>query len=244
MSKQKRDKMNLFKKFLLGGAVGFVLAIILILLERVTINLNFIIDYSLYAQIAVIGIFLIPSVFCFYKAKRQFRQMDESIDVDSDPHREKAEKMTFRALLFNRLFLVLSFIFLGFGFDLNNPLFFLSLLVFLIAIAFGSLNEVKIVRLIQEKDPMKKGDPTSFRFNKDYFSSLDEGEKVQVYQAAYHTFVFMEVALIIIFGLTVVLKMHFDIGNGPMVVVGLIWLIQSIVYFYNSKKYSKSQTFV
>src|SRR5690625_63052 len=91
MSKQKRDKMNLFKKFLLGGAVGFVLAIILILLERVTINLNFIIDYSLYAQIAVIGIFLIPSVFCFYKAKRQFRQMDESIDVDSDPHRENAE---------------------------------------------------------------------------------------------------------------------------------------------------------
>lgn len=106
------------------------------------------------------------------------------------------------------------------------------------------MNEVKITRLIQAKDPMKKGDPTSIKFNKTYFESLDESEKNQVYQVTYHTFKFMEYTFIVVFGLTLALKMYFDMGNAPMLTVSLMWLIQSIVYFYYSKKYSKFQTFV
>lgn len=244
MSENKRDRKNLIKKMLIGAGIGFLLSIFGFLLNGVTMNFGLVIEYSLYIQIAIIIIFFLPVLFWIRGAKQLFNQLDDSIDVDEDPNREKGEQMLFRALMFNRLFVVLSFISVGLAFDFDNPYFIASMLVFLLVLLPGSMNEVKIVRLIQKKDPMKKGDPTSLKFNSDYFSSLDEGEKVQVYQATYHTFIFMELTLIVLFTLSIFLKLYFDVGNGPMLAIGLIWLIQSIVYFYYSKKFSKSQTFV
>ena len=244
MSKEKSDGVKLLKHLLTGIVIGLVLTIVFILLSELTINFNVLVEYSLYIQIAVVLIFLFPVYFWIYKAKQYFSQIDEMIDIDDDPYRVKAERMIFRALLFNRLFTVLSFISVGLAFDFDNPYFLISMLIFTVTIFPGSLNEVKVVRIIQANDPMKKGDPTSLKFNSDYFSSLDEGEKIQVYQATYHTFIFMEYTLLVGLGLSIFLKLHYDLGNGPMLIVGVVWLIQSIVYFYYSKKFSKSQTFV
>lgn len=169
---------------------------------------------------------------------------DETIDVDDDLHSEALERLLYKGLLFNRLYLILNFLSAGLAFDFSNRYFIISILVFLVTILPDSMNEVKITRLIQAKDQMKQGDPTSIKFNKTYFESLDESEKNQVYQVTYHTFKFMEYTFIVVFGLTLALKMYFDMGNAPMLTVSLMWLIQSIVYFYYSKKYSKFQTFV
>src|SRR5699024_11018438 len=132
MSKKNRDKLNLFKNFLLGGMIGFILSIVFYFLKRVTLNYDHVIDYSLYIQIAVILVFFLPTVFSIQKAKQQFSQMDESIDVDDDQHREKAEQMLFRALVFNRLCLVLGFVSMRVAFDFNNEYLLFTLLVFLV----------------------------------------------------------------------------------------------------------------
>ena len=242
MSKEKSDGVKLLKQVFTGMVIGFGLTIVFYFINKFTINFDIVVEYSLFIQIAVILLFFIPTYFWMQKAKQHFSQIDETIDADDDPHREKAKQMLFRAMLFNRLFIILSFIGVGFAFDFDNPYFLISILAFLVIIFPGAMNEVKIFRMIQANDPMKKGDPTSLKFNKDYFSSLDEGEKTQVYQIAYHTYIFMEYALMGLLTLAIGAKIYLDVGNGPIIIIGLIWLLQSSVYFYHSKKFSKSET--
>lgn len=244
MSQKKRDQLKMLKLMGFGAITGVGLSILFFFVNRVTINFDFLIEYSLYIQIAVVIIFFLPTVYWIQSAKKIINMRDETIDVDDDLHSEALERLLYKGLLFNRLYLILNFLSAGLAFDFSNRYFIISILVFLVTILPGSMNEVKIIRLIQAKDPMKQGDPTSIKFNKTYFESLDESEKNQVYQVTYHTFKFMEYTFIVAFGLTLALKMYFDMGNAPMLTVSLMWLIQSIVYFYYSKKYSKFQTFV
>lgn len=242
MSKKKSDGVKLLRQAFIGLLIGFVLIFVFSLLNKMTINFDVVIEYSLYIQIAVILIFFLPTYLWIQKAKQHFRQIDETIDADDDPHREKAKQMLFRAMLFNRLSIIFSFVSLGIAFDFDNPHFLISMLVFIVIVFPSTMNEVKIYRMIQANDPMKKGDPTSFKFNKDYFSSLDEGEKIQVYQISYHTHIFMEYVLMGLLALAIGMKIYLDFGNGPIIVIGVIWLIQSTVYFHYSKKISKSET--
>lgn len=205
--------------------------------------MNPLIEHIIWIQVALVLTLSIPAILIKYKAKRFFHQINQGIDLEQDVQDEKGNHLLLRAMLFNRTYIVLSFIIFGLALDPNNSYIMASILIFIGFIFINIINETQIIRMIQKYDPMKKGDPTSFTFQKDYFASLDEAEKVQVYQAAYHTFSLMELVYVILITIATLAKMAFDLGNGFILSIGLLWFIQSLAYFYYSKKMNKRHFF-
>src|SRR5699024_4043486 len=134
------------------------------------------------------------------KAKKHFVKADQNLNLEDDSGENEGNKILFHSKVFNRLYTVFSFIVFGLITELEDLYILWSALIFLVFLVVNVLIETQTIRLIQQRDPLKKGDPTSMKFNEQYFASLDEAEKVQVYQASYHTNHFMEIALMVIFG--------------------------------------------
>jgi len=248
MSKQKRDSFKIIKLVLIGLIIGFLSPILFRFINLPTDFLKLTIEQATFIQLGAVLIIYIPTIICIRKANQHFNRIDETVDDENDWHSKKGSKRLFQARLLNRLFIILSFMALGIAIDFNlpelSPYHVISLVIFIGSVYLAVKNDIKIVRIIQSYNPMKKGDPLSFRFNKEYYSSMDEAEKNQIYRASFHTYLFMENTLFILLVLSICGKIYFRFGNGPIYIIGLIWLIQSSAYFYNSKKYSKSQTFV
>ncbi|WP_067843182.1 DUF3169 family protein [Amphibacillus sediminis] len=219
-----------------GGIAWFGLSIEYI--DQIAILWESLIRYTFWLQLFLIVTLLLPVLVIIRSAAKLLTQVDKSVDIEDDHADKQFNKKLFLALTLNRLYMVLSFIIFGIAVDDRNPMIIGSMILFVIFSFLSGLNDVKIVRIMQAHDPRVKGDPTSFKYKKQLLESFDEAEQLQVYKAAYHTFRNMEVCLIIVFVLAIFVKSRFGIGNVAMILIGSIWLIQSIFYLYYSKKFN------
>ncbi|WP_017470463.1 DUF3169 family protein [Amphibacillus jilinensis] len=239
--KGMRDFGKLLLWLVLGGVAGFLLVFVFEALASlwyiVVPYTDVLVEQIFWLQVGLVIIFYFPALFLSVRAKKWMNRINTDLDLEDDTFDKRVEQMIYRSLLFNRLFYVFSFTLFGLSIDGRNQWIIGSILIFVIFCVASSLNEVKAVRMVQKKDPMKKGDPTSFKYAKELLESLDEAEKLIIYKTGYHTFKFMEFALIVIFGFAFFTKTIFNTGNAPILVIGLIWLVQSIVYFCYAKKF-------
>lgn len=237
MNRKKRDGLKLLLILILGMVLGFLMKELFRSLNIDLLNINFVTENILIIQIILVFLLYLPVIIWTQQGKKYYQKTNQEIDIEEDLDRKKADQLMLRARFFNRSYLILNFVTIGLALDYGNDLLIASLLIFIVFGFLTALNEVKIIRVKQAHDPMKKGDPTSLNFNKVYFSSLDEGEKTKVYQATHHTFRFMEVGLIALMVVAIILKESFNQGNSPIVMIGLTWLLQSVAYFYYTKKF-------
>jgi len=226
----------------LGGIVGFVLAIILMFGREETKMMmseagvwyleN---GFYVYVTVAVLGILTL--FYTFVKGKKLFLTVDDEGEYTSkDNHYLLSTSVTYNILL------VFSFANFGvlYRYALeNNSVLVLPLIVtFLVTLGAVTYTEFKLVRINQQKEPMldTKSDPTSFKFQKEYFSRLDEAQKLHVTTAAYKTSRVMYVVMFSAFVLAVVFNMIFENFHQSIIILGVLLLINLIVQQLHSFK--------
>jgi len=242
MSRRVKILLSLFFKMFLGGIVGFVLAIILMFGREETKMMmseagvwyleN---GFYVYVTVAVLGILTL--FYTFVKGKKLFLTVDDEGEYTSkDNHYLLSTSVTYNILL------VFSFANFGvlYRYALeNNSVLVLPLIVtFLVTLGAVTYTEFKLVRINQQKEPMldTKSDPTSFKFQKEYFSRLDEAQKLHVTTAAYKTSRVMYVVMFSAFVLAVVFNMIFENFHQSIIILGVLLLINLIVQQLHSFK--------
>lgn len=75
------------------------------------------------------------------------------------------------------------------------------------------------------------------RFNKKYFESRDEGQKMVIYKAAYDVYKSLLYINLIMFTLAVFGMSLFHTGILPIVIICVSWLIETIIFYRAEYKY-------
>ncbi len=159
---------------------------------------------------------------------------DDTLEIELDFD----EKMNF-AILFNSSFIALNFILFGIELNFDNKMILASIVLFLVLALLGTWIEFKTIRMIQMKNPNNHADPTSLKFDKQWVESCDEAERLAIYKSSYSTVIVMKYVLIGMMLIALISKNEFGTGNLPIIVVGVIWMIQTVTSCIYSQKYSK-----
>ncbi len=160
---------------------------------------------------------------------------------DDDVLEAKIDSKQNYALTFSTLNYIVSFMLFGVSVDPVNPLRFWSIGLFVLVILASTFMDVAVVNMVKRRDPMKKGDPGDMGFEKDWLESCDEAEKLMVYKAAYKAFNTTKYVLLSGLLLTFLSKLAFNTGNFPIIVVGIIWIIQTLSFTTYSMELQKNK---
>lgn len=110
----------------------------------------------------------------------------------------------------------------------------LMLIYYSVYMAYG-------VKLVKRINPEKHGDPLDLKFQKDWMSSCDEGEKMVVYQAAYYSHRLVGGVLLAVWVVTVMCSLFFGLGGYAVTVITIIWLAHTMGYQYYAMKLDKKK---
>jgi hypothetical protein len=248
--KNKHYASNFGKSMLLGGLGGLVLAIGFSALGyfmnkgSFTNLAEFICQQMIWIHLAI-GVVIEGLVAYLYFGSKKLLSHFETNDDNETLELEFDDKIAV-ALLINTVFTALNFVLFGISIDERNPHDLYSILLFLAFAALAVTIEVKSIQLIQKKDPTKKADPSSIKFDKQWINSCDEAERLKIYKSSYHTYITMKYALVILIGFCLIAKMELQTGNLPILLVGGIWIFQSMTYgiyaqFHTKTKLTDSQ---
>lgn len=199
--------------------------------------LNMILHNILWIQIAVATIFGGGAIFNYVMVKRLFINYHD----DDEQLIERIETKQNMALIFNSVNYILSFTLFGIAVDISNQWIIVSVIVFLLAVITSSFMDISVVNQVKKIDPMKKGDPANNNFEKEWIESCDEAEKLIIYQASYQSFKLMKYILLASIILTVLSKIGLGTGNFPIVLIGAVWLLQTISFSLYSTKNQKNK---
>lgn len=228
--------------FIIGGVIGFVGAILDIngLFENLTINgiQEFLISVSPYILIVLGFIISVALLIIIKTTKKDTKNL-------SDEELKKLDKKLNYGLTFSNIMLFSILILFGVAFydfmdrDIKDSLFLTTLILYFIYLYIASMSQAKIVEIIKNMDPLKKGNVYDKNFSKEWFDSCDEMEKKLIHEVGFKTYSFMNVLLIVLLVIFVILGMFVRIGIFPIILVGLLAFIQTMVYTYYSMKLDK-----
>ena len=68
------------------------------------------------------------------------------------------------------------------------------------------------------------------KFQQEWFDSCDEAERQMIWQCGWASMRAVSRAMLVLFVLLVVLGLVADIGPAPMLVLGSLWLVQTLSY--------------
>jgi len=232
MNKKTILKMGLL--LLIGGVVGAVFSLgmaygaeavgtpFLNLLSSINEN-------SRYLYPLLIILFFIPAIWYYRKGVDILKKCQEIDDDLLDDYDKKSNKMIGISMLFNGIFMALNFMLLGMTYTINRSIMFV-MVMFLVNTLLSSSLEIFIVKNIQKHDPRIKGDPTSFRFHKDYVNSCDEAEQLRIYRAGYNTFQIIRNVTIGFMLFAILTNMILDTGAYAVFMTSGLLLVENIVY--------------
>ena len=123
--------------------------------------------------------------------------------------------------------------------DGSNPRMLLSVALFLGFCIVILFLEATLVRQIQKANPMKRGDISSLRFNRDWLESCDEAERLGIYKASWKSFQVMNSLCPVMEAVALLGKIMFDTGNFPIILVTFLWAVQTGVYCFYSAQYDR-----
>lgn len=121
-----------------------------------------------------------------------------------------------------------------FMYDLMDELFMVVSMIFILNIVFTTLLQQKLVDLLKEMNPEKKGSIYDVKFQSKWMESCDEAEKLQIYQSSWASYRVMNHVYIFVWLITCLANMFFDVGVYSAIIVSVLWLIHSSVYCYKS----------
>ena len=114
----------------------------------------------------------------------------------------------------------------------SNPLFIL----------FFAFMQRKVINFEKVLNPEKKGDALNLNFQKEWFESCDEYEKMAAYKACYKSYKALQMGFMIAFVSVTILGTVFKIGILTHITVGCLWLLHSLTYLVECIKESKGKS--
>lgn len=167
---------------------------------------------------------------------------DEEFDqLDYEEERTGAILQSINVLSQVICIVALSF---GYSFDYlaNGSLIPLgSCIVFLTCFFYDAMEQVRYIKLVQKTHPEKQGDVSSTKFQQQWLESCDEAEKEVIYQSAYKAFARMNKLFGILLVLTMLAHLMLHTGIFAIMVVGIIYLVQSLTYYKSCVTLKKVQ---
>ncbi|MBK5243632.1 MAG: DUF3169 family protein [Eubacteriaceae bacterium] len=240
-------KLNITAKFFIimiisgifGGILGGTLSMGEAAITGFFIKLEaFILNYNLIIQSVILGISALIIIILYVTAKRKLSQLKE----DEEAFFDGMDRRLNFLLPFISVDMIFSFCFFGvsiISFSENfNPW---ALIIFLGNIAFTLIMITKVIKLTKVLYPEKKGNPLDFNFDKVWIESCDEAEKYVVYKAAYKCYQFMNFAYSGAMIISLLISIIINIGIYPYLLLGFLWIAQTLAYSVNAIKYQHGQ---
>ena len=169
--------------------------------------------------------------------------------LESVEDEEQQEQMDFRfdfwtsvTMLSSSVFMFLGLVVLGFLSHANSRLNQAWMLIpFLVLVLSSAGYQIAVVKQIQSKDPMKKGDPADFSFHRKWLASCDEAEREIAYQASYKTFMLMQIVIMVATLLALLGELYYATGVFAIMLMGGLYVLMNIAYVIYSLRIQKSK---
>lgn len=251
---KKEDKKSYWKFIALcliggivGGAAGFLMGLMedYMAAEKLSfpelfsqVQGSLVVPFR-YITIVSGAVFWILSEY-FYRKARKIQKESKDLDEDYD----RIDDTLNVCLTFANVMAIMNFLCFGIAsycmrnagdtFTIMMPIAFFMLYV------YGSFHMQHVaVNMAKEMNPEKKGSLYDKKFKKQWYDSCDEAERRQIGIASYHTMQVTGATCMVFMLIFLMLGMVVEIGILPMLIPGLIWLIQVVSYQISCKKAQK-----
>ncbi len=193
-------------------------------------------------------IFIIISFSFLCKAKKLWKS-----DMDEDEKYEVVEKKLSISIILSNVTYFVNFAFFGFAFYaamsfvegvseswLHIYMRVIDLVVFTATLFINLAIQRSCINLTKLMNPEKKGSIYDMKFDKVWYQSCDEAERMQIGLASYKAFKAVNNTLIVLMVIFVLGAMFFEIGILPIIVITVIALVNNITYGVASIKFGAS----
>ena len=112
----------------------------------------------------------------------------------------------------------------------------IGLVVFVISTVMGIVIPHLVIKIEKELNPEKKGNVLDSKFREVWMDSCDEAQQMMVYKSAYKAFSNTNMVCIWLVVITFVCAMLFKTDILSMIVVCLVWFINTLSYMLHAAK--------
>lgn len=172
----------------------------------------------------------------FYKMSKSIKRMRAEDDDEKLDKMETAFSNDYDITsVINLIFYAIAFaMFAALVSNHANGHFLIDVVFFIVYVVLYGVQNVAVVNLYKKYDPMKKGNPSSLSFHKDWIESSDESEQLQMYKTGFETLVPTTFILIAGFGVSVILSMFYPPAGAAVIITCLMLIAYAIVSGYIS----------
>lgn len=227
-----KSMLKLLMYMAIGGVIGFVGALGLTVSQdgmRSAAEALYR-SYAVHAWIFQIVIFAVTALTALFGC----RKAAGLVKAGGDENWDRAERWQGIAMTVNEIGVIIQFFLFGMSMDENNTKRLLCIALFVAFCASAMLITTYLVKQIQAINPMKRGDVGSWNFGRQWLESCDEAERMTIYRSSYKSFTVMKYMLPMLELAALLGKLFFDTGNLPIILVTLIWAVNTGVYCYYS----------
>lgn len=231
---------------LVGGVIGGLGMMLVIGLERSGLSFvdfwnNLQKNFTTPAAFIMIGLdalFILMSLLYYLKAKKIWNSY-----MDEDEKYEKADRKLSMSLLFSNVTYFINFAFFGFAMyasfsiakEANGSAFpgilrIITTIIFAVVLFINLALQKVCINHTKIMNPEKKGSVYDMKFDKVWYESCDEAERMQIGIAGYKTVKATNSALIALMVIFSCAGMFFEIGILPVAVIAIIALVVNITY--------------
>lgn len=200
-----------------------------------------------YANIVLSLLIILIYKVVYSKSRKEYdlwklkNEDDDKIDII-------VEKLSY-LMLFNSVNMILGFLFFGVGsmfliFNNNSDGFNIIKIIcllggFILCEASSILIQKNIINFEKEINPLLKGSVYDRKFSQKWLDSCDEAIKLRIYKSSYKAYTSVSTTCVILWLICIIGYDLWNFGVMPMVMVTIIWLVQTISYCLESIKQSK-----
>ena len=195
-----------------------------------------------YASLVLSILVIIVSVVIYKNSRKNLKLWNQS-DEQEEMIDNIEEKLSY-LLLFTSVNLILGFFFFGAGMALLSEDSYTKVILFLVGFIVCVVSTIliqnKVVNLEKEINPFLNGSVYDFKFSKKWIDSCDEAIKLNIYKSSFKAHKSVTNTCLILWIICVIGYDFFDFGIMPLVMVTIIWLVQTVSYCRESIKCSKN----
>ena len=196
-----------------------------------------------YAALLLNCIFCIIG-FCLYAG---CKKTSDTWDGEDEEVIERLEEKLSAPLIIPSVMMILNYLFFGVAFAIDTKFtkgptmenigIGIAFLTFILSFVWEMLLQGKVIALEKKLNPEKKGNILDLRFQKEWIESCDEAERMTIYRSAYDVYKLMSTVFCFAWLLAFVVSSATGTGLFAMILVTVLWLIQTVAYFAAAAKY-------
>lgn len=200
-----------------------------------------------FASLVLSLLIIIMSKIIYVNARKEydlFKKVNDNEDII-----DRIEGNLSILLLITSINTIIGFFFFGIAsilstfYSINGGISIIKVLCsfigFILCLISSILIQKNVINLEKEINPLLKGSIYDTNFSKKWIESCDEAIKLGIFKSAYKAYRCVSITCIILWVFCIIGHDLWNFGVMPMVMVTIIWLVQTISYSIESIKYNK-----